>query len=543
MSGHPSDERKQSQPVTVLVVDDDPAALRLIAKFVSAAGHRVLQAENGRSARETILTDLPDLVVCDWDMPELDGVELCRQIRQESLAKYVYFLLLTGRSGADDMVEGLEAGADDFISKPINRAVLLARIEAGCRVLRMERRLRTVSQYDPLTGVLNRRDFHSRFAYQWNEAARENTPLSCAMVDLDFFKRINDTHGHAAGDATLENVADCLTKQTRSGDILCRHGGEEFSVLLTATDEEGAAQWAERARTAISDLAVEVEELKLSLTASLGVAERLDDTASPEQLLDLADQALAVAKQAGRNRVVRFSCLDDPLLAPTEKQAAPGPLDAVAARDVMSVAIFCPDENDTVRQVTDLFLQLRLGSAPVVNESGLVVGMITDADLLTRTAVAEGWREKVRDVMRTDVVCYDEQTPLEELYRFLSRVSIPRVVVTERGRPTGVISRSTLLRWFRNWVATHEQRNLSEPENGRPGEYQDQRSGIIKTAEIAEQRAAHLRRCIDSQADEDLVPCVVGEATRIQSLVNDLLGHCQTVPETRAFQCTYQSAR
>ncbi len=517
----------KAQPLNVLVVDDDPAALRLIARIVSSAGHNVSQAENGRKALDAIQQDPPDLVVCDWDMPELDGVELCRRIRAQPLAQYVYFLLLTGKSSTDDLVEGLAAGADDFVTKPINRAVFLARLEAGSRVLRMEQRLRTASRHDSLTGMLNRRAFFERFAQEWKRATRYGHSISCVMIDLDFFKRINDTHGHAAGDATLVAVASLLEDQCRPSDVLCRYGGEEFCALLAETDEAGAAQWAERVRVAISGAAIPAGDVMLQVTASLGVAERLADTTSPEQLTELADQGLAVAKQSGRNRVVRFDSLNAPMLNLRDKQTAVGPLDRVLARDVMSSAIHCPNQNDTVRQVADFFLQLRLNSAPVVDEAGTVAGIVAEADLLTRTALGNGWDEEIREVMRTDVVCYDEDTPVEQVYQFLSRVSVPRIVVVDQGRPTGVISRGTLLRWFRNWMAIHEEAGSDERRACPAGERERRKVGIIKTAEAAEKRAAELRRRIATE-DDDFVPCVVGEATRLQSLVNDLLGHCRS---------------
>ncbi len=517
----------EAQPLNVLVVDDDPAALRLIAKIVSSAGHRVLQAENGRKARDVILQEPPDLVVCDWDMPELDGVALCREIRQQELPQYVYFLLLTGKSGTGDMVEGLAAGADDFVTKPIDRAVLLARLEAGARVLRMERQLRTVSQTDALTGMLNRHAFHERFDQEWERAARYDHPLSCVMVDLDFFKRINDTHGHATGDATLVAVASLLTSQCRPSDILCRYGGEEFCALLPETNEAGGAEWAERVRVAVTEAPIHAGDVALRVTASLGVAQRLEDTASPERLVELADQGLAVAKQSGRNRVVRFSSLNEPMLDPRDKQAVAGPLDGVSACDVMSVAIVCPNQDDTVRQVADFFLQLRLNSAPVVDETNTVVGIVSQADLLTRTALGGGWGDRIRDVMRTDVVCYEEETPVEQVYQFLSRVSVPRVVVVNQGQPTGVISRGTLLRWFRNWAATHDESGAEDRRACSAREHQRRRVGVIKTAEAAERRAAHLRHRMIVEEDSDFVPCVIGEATRLQSLVNDLLGHCR----------------
>lgn len=519
----------EAPPLNVLVVDDDPAALRLAAKIVSSAGHRVSLAENGRQALDAILQDPPDLVLCDWDMPKLDGLALCREVRRHELPRYVYVILLTGKSSADEIVEGLAAGADDFVTKPICRAVLLARLEAGSRVLRMERRLRTVSQYDPLTGVLNRRAFHQRVVQEWERATRYGGPLACAMIDLDFFKRINDAHGHAGGDATLTAVASLLEDQCRPSDVLCRFGGEEFCVLLAETNEAGAAQWAERVRTIVAETAIPVDDAMLRVTASLGVAERLSDMASPEDLIELADQALAVAKQSGRNRVVRFSSLDEPMLDPHDKQSAVGPLDGVLARDVMSVALLCPGQDDTVRNVADLFLQLRLNSAPVVDETGTVAGIVAEADLLNQTALGKGWEATMRDVMRTDVVCYDEDTPVEQVYQFLSRVSVPRIVVVDQGRPTGVISRATLLRWIRNWVATHEEAGSGDPWTCPDRDRNRRKTAIIKTAEVAEARVADLRRRIAGE-DHDFVPCVVGEATRLQSLVNDLLGHCRTSP-------------
>ncbi len=516
----------ETQPLNVLVVDDDATTLRLIVKIVSSAGYRVSQAENGSEALDSILEDPPDLIVCDWDMPELSGVELCRKARSQHSVQYVYFLLLTGRSSADEMVAGLTAGADDFVTKPINRAVLLARLEAGSRVLRMERQLRTVSQRDPLTSILNRREFHKRLAREWERAARHSHPLSCVMIDLDFFKRINDTHGHATGDVTLKAVACLLQDQSRPSDILCRYGGEEFCVILSDTDEAGAARWAERARLAISETPIPAGDLSLRVTACLGVAERLDDTANSEQLVELADQALAVAKQSGRNRVVLFTSLNEPMLDLRDSQAVAGPLDSISASDVMSVALLCPSHDDTVRHITDLFLQLRLHSAPVVDDAGMVIGIVADTDLLSRTAMGKGWKDKISDVMRTDVVCYEEDTPLQQVYEFLSRASVPRIIVVDSGRPSGVISRATLLRWFRNWVATREARP-SDQWAYSDQERERRRDGIIKTAEAAEQRAAHLRRKI-VKVDSNFVPCVVGEATRLQSLVNDLLGHCRS---------------
>lgn len=417
---------RESKRLKVLVVDDDRATLRIVGAIVSSAGHQVTEAPDGREAREKILQDPPDIVICDWDMPEMDGLTLCRDIRLRELPKYVYFLLLTGKSRPADLVEGLAAGADDFVTKPVDRAVLLARIEAGSRIIRMERQLRDISCHDPLTGLLNRRTLHDRFADEWERASRYNHPLSCVMVDLDFFKRVNDTYGHAAGDDVLVAVGSLMKSLCRKSDLLCRYGGEEFCALLTHTTERAAAEWAERIRVAISQAAIHAAGKVLSVTASLGVAERQADTRTPEELVERADQSLAVAKRAGRNRVVRFSSLSERLPNLPGGGMARGPLDGILARDVMSVPLFCPRQDLAVRQVVDVFLQLRIHSAPVVDDSGMIVGIVNEGDLLTHTAFGEGWTSELREVMKRDVVSYEEGTPIEQIYQFFAtRVRSP----------------------------------------------------------------------------------------------------------------------
>lgn len=518
-------ESQGSKRLRILVVDDDRATLRIVGAIVSSAGHQVTEAPDGREAREKILQDPPDIVICDWDMPEMDGLTLCRDIRLRELPKYVYFLLLTGKSQPADLVEGLAAGADDFVTKPVDRAVLLARIGAGSRIIRMERQLRDISYHDPLTGLLNRRTLHDRFADEWERARRYNHPLSCVMVDLDFFKRVNDTYGHAAGDDVLVAVGSLMKSLCRKSDLLCRYGGEEFCALLTHTTERAAAEWAERIRVAISQAAIHAAGKVLSVTASLGVAERQADTRTPEELVERADQSLAVVKRAGRNRVVRFSSLSERLPNLPGGGMARGPLDGILARDVMSVPLFCPRQDLAVRQVVDVFLQLRIHSAPVVDDSGMIVGIVNEGDLLTHTAFGEGWTSELREVMKRDVVSYEEETPIEQIHQFFARVSVPRIVVLKEGRPTGVITRSTLLRWFRNWLETREGADGCSSEQSR-AERERQKAALIRTAKAAADRVAEIPRQI-AVYEDDFIPCVVGEATRLQSLVNDLLGHCR----------------
>ena len=504
---------------TVLVVDDDPATLRLIAKITSATGYRVVTAKDGQEALDRILAICPDMLVTDWEMPGLNGPQLCRKLRQENLPRYVYTLLLTAKSRSEEMVEGLDAGADDFISKPIQPAILIARLKAGARTVAMERRLRDMAKLDPLTGVLNRRAFYEQFVAEWDRASRYGHPLSCVMIDLDFFKKVNDTLGHAAGDAVLQRIAHLLESHQRSSDMFARFGGEEFCVLLAETDEAGAARWAERFRQAIAEAQIPYSGQMLSVTGSLGVAARKPDTNSPDALVALADQALGVAKAAGRNRVVRFSSLAD---AGPDDSVPHGPWDNVRACDLMSPAVYSPHQDDTIAQVADMFLQLRLNAAPVICDQGRLTGIICENDILAVSASSACPDMPVRDCMKTNVVQYDEEVPAKTIYQFLSRAAVPRVVVVNDGCPSGVISRATLLRWLHNWSSVHCQGDpapLPGPAHTRP-------AGILAAANAATERLAVLRRYVVSH-DSSFVPCAVAEATRVEELAHEILAHCR----------------
>jgi two-component system, cell cycle response regulator len=230
-------------------------------------------------------------------------------LREERLPHYVYVILLTARSQADDIITGLNAGADDFLTKPVRRGELFARLQTGVRILELEHRLNELARRDPLTGVLNRRTFYEVLEREWSRAVRYHHPLSCVMVDVDFFKKINDTYGHLVGDHVLKFLAQSLEGQSRCPDYLCRWGGEEFCVLLPETDENGAYTWAERCCSAIAAAEFSTDQHNLTMTASFGVAQRQDGMQKPEELLGRADRALYAAKRAGRHRVASYGSL------------------------------------------------------------------------------------------------------------------------------------------------------------------------------------------------------------------------------------------
>jgi two-component system, cell cycle response regulator len=298
----------------VLLVDDDPGMLASLSHILKSAGFRVRAATNGAEALQAVRQECPYFIITDWMMSPMDGIEFCHQLRRENLPHYTYVVLLTVKDQADDTVTGLNAGADDFITKPVGEGELLARLQAGSRVLELENRMKQYARIDPLTGALNCRAFHQLLELEWNRAIRYRHHLSCVMIDVDFFKQINDTYGHLVGDRVLKFLAETVRDKCRNPDYVFRWGGDEFSVLLPQTDEQGACTWAERCCAVLTDTEFSSGPYTLRITASFGVAQRHKEMQNPEQLFHLADQALLAAKRAGRQRVVTAwgGCLSQP---------------------------------------------------------------------------------------------------------------------------------------------------------------------------------------------------------------------------------------
>lgn len=287
----------------VLLVDDDSTILRFVAAVLTSAGYEVATAADGLEAVAAIEAAPPDFLITDWRMPNFDGIELCRWVRQSRLPHYVYTILITARTEVRHMVEAISAGADDFFSKPIRPGELLSRMQAGTRILERERRLLFLSHHDELTGLYNRRAFYARGRELWEETAATSAPLSCVMFDLDHFKRVNDDLGHAAGDSALAATADVLRQSLPDRGVAGRLGGEEFCILLPGRSLEEARDWADSLRSTLGQAVICCEGGALSITVSAGVSLRTPETISFEQLLDRADRALFEAKQQGRNCV------------------------------------------------------------------------------------------------------------------------------------------------------------------------------------------------------------------------------------------------
>jgi two-component system cell cycle response regulator len=297
----------------VLIAEDDALLREMLQGQLTAAGHEFVPAANGLEAWELLQREHIRMAIVDWMMPRLDGPDLIRRIRDAGWPGYTYIILLTAKSGRDEIVEGLNAGADDYVTKPFRNEELLARIGVGARILELERRLseslareEALATRDSLTGLPNRRALYDRARVELSRAARAKTSVGLILVDLDHFKRINDEYGHAAGDEALRRVAEVLQRNKRDYDHTGRWGGEEFLVVLPGTSLSQTAMVAERIRTSMATVKLDLGgERAVDLRASLGVA-CAPPTSPPVDLDDLllqADDALYRAKAEGRDRV------------------------------------------------------------------------------------------------------------------------------------------------------------------------------------------------------------------------------------------------
>jgi two-component system, cell cycle response regulator len=516
----------------VLVVDDDPAILRLLSSWLEAEGCRVQGAGDGQQALSAIEAECPDFILTDWLMPEVGSEVLCRLVRAARLPHYVYIVFLIAQATSEEIVAGLEAGADEYLLKPVSREEMLARMNAGLRVLSLERQLNQMVRTDPLTGLMTQRTFYEILDKEWHRARRYHLPLSCVMVDLDFFKRINDVHGHPSGDVALKHAADLLLKNCRRSDSFCRYGGDEFCILLPETDERNAVIWAERARQSFSQATVTLGGKPINLTASFGVSQCYEDTQTPEALIDLADQALLCAKRSGRDEVVSVESLNGDGNLSLEHSVQDGLFRNIVARHVMTPLAFCLREDETIGQAAEFFLRSRNNSTPVVDASGKLAGILSEKDLMAAMVSPECWKLPVHQVMKPHVITYEENAPVRAIYEFLCRVAIRRIVIVNDGRPTGTISRGALLRWFRNLVLS---KGLVDPESSGtrlPGrDPYHSRERLEETARMLNEQAADLLRRVRQGAD-DLMPYIVGGASGIQELVYDLLAYSRYANET-----------
>lgn len=300
----------------ILVVDDNRDNVEIIATRLRFRGYIIDEASDGARALELVKQNPPDLILLDVMLPDIDGYEISRRIKGDDKIPFIPIILVTARDSTQDKVAGLDAGADDYLTKPINFPELEARVRSMLRIKKLQdeielknRELERLSISDGLTGLFNHRHIHALLNEEFERSSRTGERLTLAMFDLDRFKSVNDTHGHQAGDRVLEEFANILRESAREIDRLGRYGGEEFMTILPDTNIDDAAVFVERVRREVARRPFNIGDglEPLRMTTSAGIATYPHPGInSPETLVRLADEALYTAKSSGRNRVVRF---------------------------------------------------------------------------------------------------------------------------------------------------------------------------------------------------------------------------------------------
>ncbi|HTR65612.1 MAG TPA: diguanylate cyclase [Terriglobales bacterium] len=305
---------KPSPLDAVLLAEDDPVFRHLLASWLRRWSYTVIAVDNGLAAWDALQQqDAPQMAILDWVMPGMDGVELCRRVRGRGIGLYRYLLLITAKDDRHDVVVGLEAGADDYLTKPFDMEELRARIRCGTRILqlqdallRTQEALQFQAAHDPLTGLWNRRAILDLLQREVQLHQRTGGRFGVMMADLDHFKQINDSHGHLSGDEVLREVSRRLSACVRSYDYVGRYGGEEFLVIVSTGDLSDLRTSAERLRRCVGDTPIETTGGRIVCTISLGVTStevQGEAQASYEAVLRNADMLLYQAKDRGRNRV------------------------------------------------------------------------------------------------------------------------------------------------------------------------------------------------------------------------------------------------
>jgi two-component system cell cycle response regulator len=296
---------------TVAVVDDDAAIRRLVRLFLKREHYETFECTTGDEAK-AMLAELPwDLAILDRRLPDADGAVLCHELKANPSFRTRYIIMLTGEDEQEDKVEGLELGADDYITKPFQYPELLARIRAGKRIVDLQKelletnkRLELLSITDGLTKLYNHRYLQDELARAFDESQRYQRPLSFCLMDIDFFKKINDTYGHAIGDEVLKTVSGLFRESIRSTDLAARYGGEEFAAMMPETELGDAITFAEKIRTMIEETVIETQAGPVRATISIGVSSVPHSRIhSAKELIVAADKALYRAKRNGRNQV------------------------------------------------------------------------------------------------------------------------------------------------------------------------------------------------------------------------------------------------
>lgn len=298
----------------ILIVDDSRLIAHVAKTILTKQGHEVILAQDGLAGLQAAKSEHPDLILLDLIMPVMDGYQVCQGLKEEDSTKEIPIIMLTSKAEPADKVKGLELGALDYVVKPFDEGELIARVNIQLRLKQLyealqekNRQLRELANRDGLTGLYNHRYFHEQLSKDFLRARRYHESLSCILLDIDYFKKFNDTYGHQTGDIVLSTLGQVIRDSIRDSDFAARYGGEEFALVLYHADRPTAVNVAERLRQMVEHCEVRDKDHVLHVTISLGVATfPHEQISNPKQIVECADKALYKAKENGRNRVEYF---------------------------------------------------------------------------------------------------------------------------------------------------------------------------------------------------------------------------------------------
>ena len=444
--------------LNVLLIEDDVGDAILVERKLQNCQQpfSIRHAECLEDAINYCRDDDFDVALLDLSLPDSQGLSTMDRLRD--VTPDLPIVVLTGLS--DDVValQSLEQGAQDYLIKcnattellerTLRYAIQRQQIQTENR--RLLHRMEELVSQDPLTGVLNRHSFSESLEREWRRANRHHRELTCVVLDIDFFKRVNDNFGHAMGDQALIQVANTLCDNSRTGDYVGRLGGEEFCVLLPETNEKGALVWAERARAAIADLVVSGAD-ELRITASFGIASHRKEIVKPQSLVDHADEAMFVAKQLGRDQVVSFDRLRD-----LDRQDQSRVWNGVRVTEIMSPLVDSFTACQSIREAMRVFQTRQVDSVAVLDTAGNLVGVLGEDDIMAVALTSNVFERTVGDLMQTQFVTYPSAATAREVCEFLCRVAVRQVFITDELHPVGVIRRGNLLHWLSKSINRYE---------------------------------------------------------------------------------------
>ena len=288
----------------ILIVDDNVKNIRLLKEILEDEDYIVASAENGLSVLDMAHSIRPDVILLDIMMPGMDGFEVCEELKKDSEVKDIPVIMVTAKTDASDLKKALGLGAFDYIKKPIDEIEVIARVQSALRFKKNQDQLNEMASKDRLTGLYNHALLIELFEKELEKQKRSGGDVSFVMIDIDFFKKVNDTYGHASGDIVLKELSSVLMKSVRIGDIVGRYGGEEFSIILPEINSDNAYRLCERIRKTVEEYGFNIGLHSINITISMGIySKRNNDTNKSQEMIKYADEALYNAKKNGRNRV------------------------------------------------------------------------------------------------------------------------------------------------------------------------------------------------------------------------------------------------